>query len=441
MDMDRDKASQEVELSDFLSLLNEHGKHDEGFDPLTYRYVNREEIARREREEEERRLAAEERERQRLEHIRQRNKTIAITSAVAAVIMLILGYTFVIKPLVSYKRAGSLMEAKDYSSALGIFSELGSYRNSEELADECRFVLYEPDYQKARKFMTDGNYELAVTYFEKTRGYKDSYSLISECRLAIQRNDYAAAVALMEDGHYDTAISKLSALGGFENSNELIARCEKLKVIGSLRSAAVGDIVTYGAYEQDNNSENGTEPIEWIVLEKADTKALLISQYGLENKQYHSNSRSNVTWESCDMRSWLNDSFLDAAFSEEEASYIETTHVRAEKTEDFDTNPGPDTDDKVFLLSYDQVYQYFDSDNARKCIATDYASRRGAYVGDAGYCWWWSRSPGHEGNYAILVADDGVVYDNYVSGYYMIPMVGTNWGNATAKPAIWVNIE
>ena len=36
----------------------------------------------------------------------------------------------------------------------------------------------------------------------------------------------------------------------------------------SLMLSAPGDIVTFGAYEQDNDASNGKEPIEWIVLEE-----------------------------------------------------------------------------------------------------------------------------------------------------------------------------
>ena len=35
------------------------------------------------------------------------------------------------------------------------------------------------------------------------------------------------------------------------------------------KTIAVGDIVTFGSYAQDNDRSNGTEPIEWIVLETA----------------------------------------------------------------------------------------------------------------------------------------------------------------------------
>ena len=43
-------------------------------------------------------------------------------------------------------------------------------------------------------------------------------------------------------------------------------------------SVAVGDLITFGTYEQDNNPDNGPEPIEWVVLDVKDHKALVISK-------------------------------------------------------------------------------------------------------------------------------------------------------------------
>lgn len=46
-------------------------------------------------------------------------------------------------------------------------------------------------------------------------------------------------------------------------------------------NANVGDIIKFSSYEQDNNSDNGTEPIEWKVLEKrSDGSLLAVSRYG-----------------------------------------------------------------------------------------------------------------------------------------------------------------
>ena len=45
----------------------------------------------------------------------------------------------------------------------------------------------------------------------------------------------------------------------------------------------------------------------------------------------------------------------------------------------FKTNGGKNTQDKIFLLSYAEAEQYFDSDEARMCVPTDYAVNSGAY--------------------------------------------------------------
>lgn len=36
-----------------------------------------------------------------------------------------------------------------------------------------------------------------------------------------------------------------------------------------------GAIIEYGMYEQDNDTGNGTEPIEWVVLAKEGSSALI----------------------------------------------------------------------------------------------------------------------------------------------------------------------
>ena len=47
------------------------------------------------------------------------------------------------------------------------------------------------------------------------------------------------------------------------------------------KTVAVGDIIQFGHYEQDNNLDNGSEAIEWIVLDydEANHKVLLLSKY------------------------------------------------------------------------------------------------------------------------------------------------------------------
>ena len=188
----------------------------------------------------------------------------------------------------------------------------------------------------------------------------------------------------------------------------------------------------FGAYEQDNNTSNGKEDVEWLVLEVKDGKALVISKYALDCQQYNT-SFTDVTWETCTLREWLNNNFINSAFTAEEKAKISTVTVYADKNPDYSTNPGNATQDQVFLLSITEVNKYFSSNSARQCEPTDYAVANGAYVNSSnGNCRWWLRSPGYNRNTAAFDYIDGVVYEggDYVSS-----------DRTAVRPALWIDLN
>lgn len=192
----------------------------------------------------------------------------------------------------------------------------------------------------------------------------------------------------------------------------------------------------FGTYEQDNDTSNGPEVIEWIVLDVKGDQALVISKDALDVKVYN-DEFSGVTWETCSLRSWLNGEFYENAFSEEEQSKINTTHVEAENNNEYGTYTGNDTYDKVFLLSNFEAKALFANDEARKCYPTEYAIGHKAYVDDGlddpndiGRCWWWLRSSGDDGRSAVDVGSDGRINDtgsNVVFEHFCV------------RPALWIN--
>lgn len=125
-------------------------------------------------------------------------------------------------------------------------------------------------------------------------------------------------------------------------------------------SMVVGSYVTFGNYEQDNDFRNDSEAIEWLVLDVQGSKVLLLSRYGLDAQQYNT-EWAGTTWEKSTIRSWLNDSFLNTAFTAEKQEAILTTVVYNNKSEgysDWDTDGGSNTLDKVFLLSCAEANKY-----------------------------------------------------------------------------------
>ncbi|MBO7504121.1 MAG: hypothetical protein J6U38_07110 [Clostridia bacterium] len=198
-----------------------------------------------------------------------------------------------------------------------------------------------------------------------------------------------------------------------------------------------GDIVSFGRYEQDNNSGNGAEEIEWLVLEVRDGKALLISRYALDTQPYNTEYR-RVTWEKCTLRSWLNSEFFLAAFNQSEQQLVSRTIVTAEANPNRDTYTGFDTKDKVFLLSINEVNTYFGSKSKQVCTPTAYAIAKGAHYA-MGYgenksasAQWWLRTPGADSRIAAIVNIIGEL-DTYGTD--------VNWTTITVRPAVWVYLD
>ena len=121
---------------------------------------------------------------------------------------------------------------------------------------------------------------------------------------------------------------------------------------------AIGDIVQFGAYEQDAVLSNGYEAIDWVVLDKQDGKVLLLSRYCLCGVS----GESFVTWESSEERTWLNDNFYNMSFSTAQQQNICTTTIHTPDNSNTGTPGGNDTEDKIFVLSVEEVEQYFLSD-------------------------------------------------------------------------------
>ena len=196
-----------------------------------------------------------------------------------------------------------------------------------------------------------------------------------------------------------------------------------------------GAFVRIGSYPQSRVGEKA--PIEWLVLKNDGKKALLISKYALDCQQYNT-SNTDVTWGTCSLRKWLNDTFVREVFKANEQNWIIRTTVTADRTPSYSTSPGNNTADKVFLLSIAEVKKHFSSIDARKCAPTEYAKAQGAWtndgclVGGKAACMWWLRSPGDSSRNAARVISDGSVSN---SGR------DVDYGRNAVRPALWINLE
>lgn len=181
--------------------------------------------------------------------------------------------------------------------------------------------------------------------------------------------------------------------------------------------------ITFGRYPQSSESEGSD--IEWLVLKNEGDRIFLISKDALDQQKYNENN-TDVTWENCSLRRWLNETFINSAFSEEEKNMIMSVSVATDKTHSLSTTYGNDTVDKIFLLNSMEANLYFKSNSARICQAAASCLSQGGNKADNGSCRWWLRTPG------AYVSSDG-----YVNFGGRSVFVNTN----AVRPAMWINLE
>lgn len=199
-------------------------------------------------------------------------------------------------------------------------------------------------------------------------------------------------------------------------------------------STEIGSTVELGHYEQDGDPSNGAEPIEWYVISKDEDSnmLLLLSKYGLDNVQYHSQN-TNITWADCDLRKWLNseDGFWGTAFSKEEKASIANTICKtcALDARDFFTLDGECTSDRVFLLGGDELNcnGYYKDAKFSDFQANKYVlSQENEWLQRHPAFWLRTQKQDADNNYIVLASDGGGYYYSSPDDLRLL------------RPAVWV---
>ncbi len=143
------------------------------------------------------------------------------------------------------------------------------------------------------------------------------------------------------------------------------------------------------------------EDIEWRVLDVKDGNVLLLSEYGLDVKPYHENASSDISWEECSLRQWLNGDFYESAFTDAEKKKIVPS--TSEGFPEYNSRAAGgdysyferETEDNIFLLSYTETCHYISAEIAVEgkedglCYPTEYAKSSPEIDTYHGACGWW----------------------------------------------------
>jgi len=197
---------------------------------------------------------------------------------------------------------------------------------------------------------------------------------------------------------------------------------------------AIGNIISFGNYK-------------WRVLDVQGGEALIITEDVIEKRPYNE-KYSDVTWETCELRKYLNKKFL-RKFTKEQQGQIIEKRIPNPRNLWYGTKGGNNTSDKIFLLSLEEADKYFgdsgDYLNERRkkydngtWIVVSYghgfsnshdSDRIVNYGSEA--CCWWLRSPGNCSNYATIV---------YAGGHVDVDGYGVTYASGGVRPALWLKV-
>ena len=321
-----------------------------------------------------------------------------------------------------YDEATSIM-ARAKSPALFLeaskkFGFIKEYNDSAQKAKECREqarILDEAKKAEEERLRQEKEKkEQIITDLERRIKELDDSAVQGEGSEIKQRikekEDYLKTLGIFKKKEKEAVRKEIEELEEKLNHKRKKLVNELSPVIGIKGlDGKVGDTVLFG----NSLSESGLK-IEWIILAEKDGQKLLITKKDVGKRPYH-DSKTSVTWETCSLRKWLNYDFLNTAFYYLEKTMIQETEVQAQQNPKYDTYPGRDTKDNIFLLSIKEAKEYFKTDKDRAS-------------GD----WWWLRTPGNKSNFATLVSSDGSVLEYGIN---------VNLGNSVIRPALWVRVK
>ena len=380
-----------------------------------------------------------------------------------------------------YSRAEKYMHKgtiESYNTAIQLYESVPNFRSSAAQISECRRkieeikakeaarqVAVEKAKKKAKKIaiiaapivcvcivfvivlnaviIPNQKYNEAMDLID-SGDYESAYALLEEIGKndVIATNKYDRAIDLIDSGDYKAAYALLDGLS-YRDSEEKLQSMKSQHPQAFLGGADVGDTVTFGTYEQNNNYSDGNENIEWVVIDKQEDKIMVVSKYIIAEQPFNTTNEGHISWENCTLRKWLNNDFLNEAFSGAEKNLITDTTVFSTEylvvgatysTTDYSTT------DKIFLLSENER-NMLSSVDALKGIVTesvialfsDAANSDVANINPSNFePLWWLRTTWEDADDPCASVVYRVDYDGWT---YAVEE------NAGVRPAMWISLK
>ena len=262
--------------------------------------------------------------------------------------------------------------------------------------------------------------------------YDAGYAILEELGESedVQSNKYDRAMEALNDGNSGMAYDLLKGLSYKDSSaktSEILSQHPNYK----FRDAAEDSIISFAQYEQDNNLDNGKESIRWIVVKKEEGKILVMSEKALDCKPYNDTFASNIVWENCTLRTWLNSTFINTAFSPEEQIFILQTEIPK-------SGKSNSTTDKIFIFDSTEADRY----GNLYCRPTEYAASNGVWHGSGEFCEYFLRGTSDHKDQIYgykYVSCPAVVDRGVIEGSNRFLTVTADY--VGVRPSMWISLE
>ena len=159
------------------------------------------------------------------------------------------------------------------------------------------------------------------------------------------------------------------------NNEKLLIKKNEYKINNVLKindKIKVGDIIKRGKINYTVINNNNYDDIEWIVLDIKGSNILLFSKYIINYMPF--SEANNAEWKDSEIRNYLNNDFLNGIvvfLSPQEKTHFNNTTLETNIiTKSVSSSSEISTNDKIFLLSKEEMDKYFECING--CYQCDF---------------------------------------------------------------------
>ena len=187
----------------------------------------------------------------------------------------------------------------------------------------------------------------------------------------------------------------------------------------------------------------------WNILDIKNNAALIITEGIIEHRRYH-DAYEEITWAECSLRKYLNGEFYDRFSAADQSRIIPVINKNLDN-QWYGSRGGEDTEDRIFLLSLEEVSCKYFGDSSSKLYNPgknqrywferkdkNNSKRISVNNKEEWYYWWWLRSPGRVNKKAVYMFPNGnigIQGNNIFKGN-----IAEGECRGGIRPALWLNL-